>query len=120
MPKTKRGAQSESSAAPRAQLQKSLTGIEGFDSITFGGIPTGRPTLVCGGPGCGKTLFALTCLVNGARVYDEPGVLVTFEEKRDEIAANAASLGFDIDAMIAAKKLVIDHVRVERSEIEES
>jgi circadian clock protein KaiC len=102
------------------QLPKTETGIEGFDSITFGGIPTGRPTLICGGPGCGKTLFALTCLVNGATLYDEPGVLMTFEEKKDEIAANAASLGFDIDKLIAEKKLVVDHVHVARSEIEEA
>jgi len=107
-------------AAPRPQLPKSQTGIEGFDSITFGGIPTGRPTLLCGGPGCGKTLFALTCLVNGATKFNEPGVLMTFEEKREEIAANAASLGFEIDKLIADGKLAVDHVHVERSEIEEA
>ena len=104
----------------RPQLPKTLTGIEGFDSITFGGIPAGRPTLVCGGPGCGKTLFALTCLVNGATRFNEPGVLVTFEEKAEEIAANAAFLGFEIERLVAEKKLAVDHVRVERSEIEES
>lgn len=106
--------------APRPQLPKSLTGIGGFDSITYGGLPTGRPTLVCGGPGCGKTLFALTCLVNGATKFGEPGVLVTFEEKTEEIAANAASLGFDINGLIVDKVLAVDHVHIERSEIEES
>jgi circadian clock protein KaiC len=111
---------SAASAAERPQLPKSETGITGFDSITFGGIPTGRPTLICGGPGCGKSLFALTCLVNGATLYDEPGVLMTFEEQKEEIAANAASLGFDIDSLIAQKKLVVDHVHVARSEIEEA
>ncbi len=107
-------------AAGRSRLPKVLTGIEGFDLITMGGLPAGRPTLVCGGPGCGKTLFAMTCLVNGASQYGEPGVFMTFEENAEEVAANVASLGFDIAGLVAAKKLAVDYVRVERSEIEES
>jgi len=102
------------------QLPKTLTGVRGFDDITRGGLPRGRPTLVCGGPGSGKTLLALTFLVNGAVLFDEPGVLLTFEESAEEMANDVASLGFDLPELIAAKKLAIDYVRVERSEIEET
>jgi circadian clock protein KaiC len=102
------------------ELPKTPTGIRGLDEITRGGLPTGRPTLVCGGPGSGKTLLALTFLVNGAIEFDEPGVLVTFEENADEIANDVASLGFDLPQLIKAKKLAVDYVRVERSEIEET
>ncbi len=102
------------------ELAKTLTGIRGLDEITRGGLPTGRPTLVCGGPGSGKTLLALTFLVNGALQFDEPGVLMTFEENAEEIASDVASLGFDLPELIAAKKLAVDYVRVERSEIEET
>ena len=105
---------------PRRELPKTLTGIRGFDEITRGGLPTGRPTLVCGGPGSGKTLLALTFLVNGALQFDEPGVLLTFEENAEEMASDVASLGFDLPELIAAKKLAVDYVRVERSEIEET
>jgi circadian clock protein KaiC len=101
-------------------LQKTLTGIRGLDEITRGGLPKGRPTLVCGGAGSGKTLLALTFLVNGAVRFDEPGVLMTFEENADEIASDVASLGFDLPALIEASKLAVDYVRVERSEIEET
>jgi circadian clock protein KaiC len=100
-------------------LEKAPTGINGFDEITGGGLPAGRPTLVCGSAGCGKSLFGLEFLVRGATQYDEPGVLMTFEETADDIRKNVASLGFDIEALIAKKKLVIDFVRVERGEIEE-
>ena len=102
------------------QLPKTLTGIRGFDEITRGGLPRGRPTLVCGGPGSGKTLLALTFLVNGATLFDEPGVLMTFEESAEEMADDVGSLGFDLPELIAAKKLAVDYVRVERSEIEET
>src|SRR5690349_17498067 len=102
------------------ELAKTPTGIQGFDEITRGGLPRGRPTLVCGGPGSGKTLLALTFLVNGAVLFDEPGVLLTFEESAEEMADDVASLGFDLPELIAAKKLAIDYVRVERSEIEET
>jgi len=101
-------------------LPKSPTGIDGFDEITDGGLPTGRPTLVCGGAGCGKTLFALHFLVLGATRFDEPGVFVSFEETAEELAANVASLGFDLPKLIEEKKLALDYVRIERSEIEET
>jgi circadian clock protein KaiC len=102
------------------ELPKTLTGIRGLDEVTRGGLPRGRPTLVCGGPGSGKTLLALTFLVNGAVRFNEPGVLMTFEENAEEIASDVASLGFDLPKLIADKKLAVDYVRVERSEIEET
>ena len=102
------------------EAPKAPTGIPGLDEITRGGLPRGRPTLVCGGPGSGKTLLALTFLVNGALLFDEPGVLMTFEENEEEIASDVASLGFDLPGLIAARKLAVDYVRVERSEIEET
>jgi len=101
-------------------LPKSPTGIPGMDEITGGGLPKGRPTLVAGGAGCGKTLFAMEFLVNGAVQYDEPGVFVAFEENAEELAQNVASLGFDLKKLGKQKKLIIDYVRVERSEIEET
>jgi circadian clock protein KaiC len=101
-------------------LPKSPTGIPGMDEITGGGLPQGRPTLVAGGAGCGKTLFAMQFLVNGATRYDEPGVFVAFEENAEELAQNVASLGFDLRKLSRQKKLIVDHVRVERSEIEET
>ena len=103
-----------------ATLAKARTGIAGFDEITLGGLPAGRPSLVCGAAGCGKTLFAVTFLVNGATRFGEAGVFMSFEERAEDLAANVASLGYDLDGLIAADKLAIDHVRVERSEIEES
>ena len=102
------------------ELKKVPSGIGGFDEITRGGLPAGRPTLVCGGAGCGKSLFATEFLVRGAMQFHEPGVLMTFEETADDIKKNVSSLGFDIADLVARKKLVIDHVRVERSEIEEN
>lgn len=102
------------------KLPKAPTGIEGLDEITEGGLPLGRPTLVCGSAGCGKTLMAIEFLVRGAQEYDEPGVLMTFEETADELAANVASLGFDLQQLQAAKKLRVDHVHIDRSEIEEA
>jgi circadian clock protein KaiC len=101
-------------------LPKAPTGIEGFDDLTFGGLPVGRPSLICGAAGCGKTLFATTFLVNGAIRYGEPGVFMSFEERAEDLAANVASLGYDLDGLVASGKLAIDHVRVERSEIEET
>jgi circadian clock protein KaiC len=91
-----------------------------MDEITGGGLPQGRPTLVAGGPGCGKTLFAMEFLVNGATQFDEPGVFVAFEENAEELAQNVASLGFDLKKLGRQKKLLVDHVRVERGEIEET
>jgi circadian clock protein KaiC len=103
-----------------SKLRKAPTGIPGFDDITRGGLPGGRPSLICGAAGCGKTLFGLTFLVNGATRYDEPGVFMSFEERSEDLTANFASLGHDLDALVAAKVLAVDHVRVERSEIDEA
>lgn len=101
-------------------LEKTPTGIVGFDEITSGGVPKGRPTIVCGGPGCGKSMFATEFLVRGATQFGEPGVLLTFEETAEEITKNVASLGFDLKDLAAHKKLVMDYVRVEPSEIQET
>ncbi|MDF2764892.1 MAG: kaiC [Rhodospirillales bacterium] len=101
-------------------IEKSPTGIEGLDQLTSGGLPAGRPTLICGGPGCGKTLMAMTFLVNGAVSYGENGVFVSFEERRDDLVKNVASLGYDLDQLIEDRVIALDHVRVERSEIEET
>jgi circadian clock protein KaiC len=102
------------------RLPKCPTGIQGLDEITGGGLPRGRPTLVCGGAGCGKTLLAAEFLVRGAVQFNEPGVLMAFEETEKELKANVASLGFDLDGLVQRKKIVIDHVHIERSEIQES
>jgi circadian clock protein KaiC len=108
--------------SPKApgRLLKVPTGIRGLDEITSGGLPAGRPTLVCGGAGCGKTLLAMEFLVRGALEHGEPGVFVSFEETRDELAANFASLHFDLPALEAKKRLAIDYVQVNRHEIEET
>lgn len=113
---------SESASPPAGApaLAKVATGIDGFDAITFGGLPKGRPSLICGAAGCGKTLFATTFLVNGATRFGEPGVFMSFEERAEDLVANVASLGYDLDGLVAQGKLAIDHVRVERSEIEET
>jgi circadian clock protein KaiC len=105
---------------PRPQLAKAPTGIQGLDEITGGGLPKGRPTLVCGSAGCGKTLLAMEFLVRGALEFDEPGVFMAFEETAKDLTQNVASLGFDLDDLIANKKLVLDFVYIERSEIEET
>ena len=101
-------------------LPKAPTGIKGLDEITEGGIPAGRPTLVCGGPGWGKTLMSIEFIVRGAIEYDEPGVFMAFEEKAEELEMNVASLGFDLKALQRDKKVKIDYVHIERSEIEET
>jgi circadian clock protein KaiC len=103
-----------------ARLQKVPTGITGFDEITGGGLPAGRPSLVCGAAGCGKSLFATEFLVRGILQYHEPGVLMTFEETAEDIKKNVASLGFDVADLIARKRLAIDHVHIDRNEIEEN
>ncbi len=105
---------------PRTLLPKCPTGIQGLDEITGGGLPRGRPTLVCGGAGCGKTLLAAEFLVRGAAQFGEPGVLMAFEETEKELKANVASLGFDLEGLVRRKKIVIDYVHVERSEVQES
>ncbi|HSK09943.1 MAG TPA: circadian clock protein KaiC [Vicinamibacterales bacterium] len=104
----------------RRGLPKCPTGIEGLDEITGGGLPRGRPTLVCGAAGCGKTLLAVEFLVRGAIQHGEPGVFLAFEETAQELADNVRSLGFDLDDLMSRNQIAVDHVRVERSEIEET
>src|ERR1700733_5178014 len=101
-------------------LPKAPTGIQGLDEITGGGFPRGRPTLVCGSAGAGKTLLAMEFLVRGATEYNEPGVFMAFEETAPELTQNVRSIGFDLEELAEEKKLVIDFVRVERSEIDET
>jgi circadian clock protein KaiC len=101
-------------------LPKASTGIQGLDEITWGGLPRGRPTLISGGAGSGKTLFGLEFLVRGATQYNEPGVFVSFEESIEDLTKNAASLGFDLERLVAEKKLFMDYVHIQRSEIEET
>jgi circadian clock protein KaiC len=101
-------------------LAKAPTGIQGLDEITGGGLPRGRPTLVCGGAGCGKTLMAVEFLVRGASEFNEPGVFVAFEETAAELAENVRSLGFNLEELIGARKMVVDHIHLERGEIEET
>jgi len=103
-----------------ASIAKAPTGISGLDEITEGGFPAGRPTLVCGSAGCGKTMLAAEFLVRGASEYGEPGVFMMFEETASELAANMLSLGFDLDRLQRQNKIALDFVRVERSEIEET
>ena len=102
------------------QLKKSPTGITGLDEITHGGLPQGRPTLICGGPGAGKTLLGIEFVVNGALKFKEPGVIIAFEEKSEELATNVASLGFDLAKLQRDKKVKIDYVHVDKAEIEET
>ncbi|MFC1840579.1 circadian clock protein KaiC [Thermodesulfobacteriota bacterium] len=104
----------------RKQLTKSPTGIQGLDEITGGGLPKGRTTLICGGTGCGKTLLAMEFMVRGATEFNEPGVFMAFEEAAKDLTQNVASLGFDLKDLIARKKMVLDFVHIERSEIEET
>jgi circadian clock protein KaiC len=104
----------------RKTLPKSPTSIQGLDEITGGGLPKGRPTLVCGGAGCGKTLFAMEFLVRGATLYNEPGVFIAFEETEKELTDNVASLGFDLDKLVAQKKIWLEHIKIERGEIEQN
>lgn len=104
----------------RQTLPKTPTGIAGFDEVTGGGLPRGRPTLVCGGPGCGKTLFGVEFLIHGAVEYKEPGVLVTLEETAADLGTNVRSLGYDLEGLVRSKRLAIEYVRVERAEIEET
>jgi circadian clock protein KaiC len=104
----------------RHGIEKEPTGVRGLDEITFGGLPKGRPTLIAGGPGSGKTLMSMEFLVRGSTDYSEPGVFMAFEETARELAENVDSLGFDLQDLIAKKKILVEYVRVERSEIEET
>jgi circadian clock protein KaiC len=110
----------EKKAAMLNRLEKCPTGIKGLDEITGGGLPRGRPTLVCGAAGCGKTLLAMEFLVRGATQYHEPGVFMSFEETEGELTRNVASLGFDLDGLSDSGQILLDNVRIERSEIEET
>lgn len=101
-------------------LPKTPTDIQGFDEITGGGLPKGRPTLICGGAGCGKTLFAMEFLVRGATVYNEPGVFISFEETEKELTANVTSLGFDLAGLVKHKKIWLEHIHLEKGEIEQN
>jgi circadian clock protein KaiC len=103
-----------------APLRKVPTGITGFDDITLGGLPAGRPSLICGAAGCGKTLFGMTFLVHGATACDEPGVFMSFEERPADLVDNVASLGYDLQGLIDRQQITIDHVQLNRNEIEES
>src|SRR5688500_2209517 len=105
---------------PAGRIRKAPTGIQGLDEITSGGLPRGRPTLICGGPGCGKTILAMEFLINGVRRYNEPGVFMSFEESIEDLTVNFASLGFDPRPLEAHKKLVMEYVRVDPSEIHET
>ncbi len=96
-------------------LEKTPSGIAGLDEITGGGLPKGRPSLVCGSAGAGKTMLAMEFIVRGATQYGEPGVFVAFEETEEELAKNVKSLGFNVRGLEARKKLIVDFVRVERS-----
>ena len=106
--------------ASARDLPKAPTGIAGLDEITLGGLPRGRPTLVCGSAGCGKTLLAMEFLVRGATQFGEPGAYLTFEESEEELAQNVRSLGFDVEALVQEGKLAFDYVHVDRREIEET
>ncbi|NPU69477.1 circadian clock protein KaiC [Bradyrhizobium sp. 83012] len=101
-------------------IAKSPTGIDGLDEVTFGGLPQGRPTLLCGAAGCGKTLFAMTFLYNGAVAYNEPGVFIAFEEQPEDLIKNVGSLSYDIERLIEQRKIVVDHIHLDRNEIEEA
>ncbi len=107
-------------AKPTRDLPKARTGITGLDEITLGGLPRGRPTLVCGSAGCGKTLLAMEFLVRGATEFGEPGACITFEETEEELARNVLSLGFDVEQLVQEGKLAFDHVHIDRREIEET
>src|ERR1051325_10075436 len=105
---------------PLPTVEKAATGIQGLDEITGGGLPRGRPTLVCGGPGCGKTILAMEFLMNGARLYHEPGVFLSFHHSVEDLTLNFASLGFDPRPLRARKQILLDYVRVEPGEIQET
>jgi circadian clock protein KaiC len=116
----KKAFQSKTVHTPIFKFEKVPSGIKGLDDITGGGLPKGRPALVSGGPGCGKTLFAMEFIARGITECNEPGVFVAFEEKIDDLKKNFISLGFDLEDLVKKKKLVLDHITIDRSEIEET
>ena len=107
-------------SAKGKEIPKISTGINGLDEITAGGFPKGRPILICGSAGCGKTMFGIQFLVNGAIHHNEPGVFMSFEESSNDLSQNVQSLGFDLEKLKEENKLHVDHVQIERSEIEET
>jgi circadian clock protein KaiC len=110
----------QKSSGHKKTLPKIPSGIAGLDEITEGGLPKGRPTLICGAAGSGKTLFAVEFIVRGALDFKEPGVFMAFEEKSDELSINVASLGFDLEKLQKQNLIKLDHVHIDRSEIEET
>ena len=118
-PTARRSAVRKTVKAKRKILPKSPTSIQGLDEITGGGLPKGRPTLVCGGAGCGKSLFGMEFLVRGATIHNEPGVFISFEETPEELTANVASLGFDVPDLVKRRKLRIEYIHVERADIDD-
>ena len=120
MTKAKVHLKQKSMPEQRRHLPKALTGIEGLDVITEGGLPKGRASLICGGTGTGKTLLAMEFLIRGAMQYNEPGVFMTFEESTNDLITNVASIGFDLNGLIASKKIVVDFVYIDRNEIVEA
>jgi circadian clock protein KaiC len=111
---------SRSQKISKNALEKTPTGITGFDEITKGGLPSHRPTLICGEAGAGKTLFSIEFIVRGALQFNEPGVIIAFEEKAEDLEMNVASLGFNLKKLQKDGLLWIDHVHIDRSEIEET
>ena len=101
-------------------LQKCATGISGLDEITLGGLPKNRSTLVCGGAGTGKTVFGMEFLARGATLYNEPGLLLAFEETQDELAQNMAALGFDVKKLMASHLILLEHINIDRADFEET
>jgi len=120
VPATKKRPNMKTTPAAKFEFEKIPSGIKGLDDITSGGLPKGRPSLVSGGPGCGKTLFAMEFIARGITDYGDPGVFIAFEEKIDDLKKNFKSMGFDLDDLVHRKKLVLDHITIERSEIEET
>ena len=118
--KTSNSKKQKNDNKPHLTLQKAPTGIAGLDEVTGGGLPKGRPTLVCGEAGSGKTMLSIEFIVRGAMQFNEPGVIITFEERAEELAVNVASLGFDLQKLQADKKIKMDYVHISRSEIRET
>ncbi len=115
MPETSK----KKSSSNRNQLQKCPTGIKGFDEITEGGLPKNRTTLVSGGAGSGKTLLGIDFLINGATNYNEPGIFMSFEETEDELYKDVASLNLDLKGLVSKKKILVEHVVLERRDVQE-
>src|SRR5215218_2427692 len=119
-PKDTNMKEAKARASVRASIPKAPTGIQGLDEITHGGLPKGRPTLICGSAGCGKTLMAMEFLVRGATEFNEPGVFFAFEETPEELAENVRSLGFNTSNLERKKKLHLEYVHIEPSEMQET